>query len=55
MIMCNPQMQSFDVLTLLEMNEILELGAPEVSKGIRQADGRPSVSRRVSLLLSIGE
>lgn len=50
MIMCNPQMQSFDVLTLLEMNEILEL---EHLKG-HSTGRRPSVSRRVSLL-TIGE
>lgn len=50
MIMCNPQMQSFDVLTLLEMNEILEL---EHLKG-HSTGRRPSVSRRVSLL-TLGE
>jgi hypothetical protein len=45
--MCNPQMQSFDVLTLLEMNEILELGGLE-GAFIRQADGRPSAAESPS-------
>jgi hypothetical protein len=51
MIMCNAQMQSFDVLTLLEINEILELGAPEVSKGIHSTGRRPSIRQPLGLPL----
>jgi len=46
MIMCNAQMQSFDVLTLLEMNEILEL---EVSKGTHSTGRRPSIRQPLGL------
>jgi hypothetical protein len=47
---CNPQIHSFDVLTLLDMNEILEL------EGLKwdSTGRRLSVSRRVDLL-TIGE
>jgi hypothetical protein len=47
---CSPQIQSFDVLTLLEMNKILELESLEGDSTGR----RLSVSRRVGLL-TIGE
>lgn len=47
---CSPQIPSFDVLTFLDINEILELGGLKGDSMSR----RPSVSRRV-VLLTIGE